>query len=227
MQQQQQPSPKVGHTPCWAPDLSSTADLIACIQQSLSAVKQNSTTVLEDFLHADLHSLQRLFGTKRGLAFAAYLELQKRAHETTQIPKRADSPEAVSAWARGRLAALDHEELWSLSINQNAQVLSARKLAQGGSASLSISARDVLRAALKDGAHGLILVHNHPSGDPSPSEADRIFTRTIATAARIVGIALVDHVVVGSQGFVSMKQLGLYDDHCVARNHTESAIFGG
>jgi DNA repair protein RadC len=209
MHQQQGSNSKVGHASCFAPDLSSTADLIACIQQSISAVRQISATVLEDFLHADLHSLQTMFGTKRGLAFAAYLELQKRAHETARIPERAEDPESVSAWARGKLAALDHEELWSLAINQSAKVLSARKLAQGGSASMSISARDVLRAALKDGAHGLILIHNHPSGDPSPSEADRVFTRTIASAARVVGIALVDHIVVGTQGFVSMKQRGL------------------
>jgi DNA repair protein RadC len=209
MQPQKVSHRRIGQASCWAPDLSSTKDLIACIEHNLGTRKPKPATALEDFLHADLHSLQRMFGAKRGFAFAAYLELQRRAHETSQIPEHAEDPEAVSRWASARLAALGHEELWSLCINQSTKVLSARKLAQGGSASMSISARDVLRAALKDGAHGVILVHNHPSGDPSPSEADRIFTRTIAAAARVVGIALVDHIVVGTQGFVSMKQLGL------------------
>ena len=69
--------------------------------------------------------------------------------------------------------------------------------------------REVVRRALELSATALILVHNHPSGDPTPSRADVAMTKTIAEAARPLGIAIHDHLIVGRDGHASLKGLGL------------------
>ena len=69
--------------------------------------------------------------------------------------------------------------------------------------------REVVRRALELSATALILVHNHPSGDPTPSRADIAMTKTIADAARPLGIVIHDHIIVGREGHTSLKGLGL------------------
>jgi DNA repair protein RadC len=72
-----------------------------------------------------------------------------------------------------------------------------------------VGVRDVLRVALREAASSFILVHNHPSGDPTPSEEDVAFTRTIAAGAVLVGTPLVDHVVIAREHASSLFDLGL------------------
>ena len=69
----------------------------------------------------------------------------------------------------------------------------------------------MFRPAIVAGAHGIILTHNHPSGDPSPSEADLRITRTLMQAGRILGIAVEDHVIMGRRSFRSLRDLGEMD----------------
>jgi DNA repair protein RadC len=163
--------------------------------------------VLQDFKHRNAATLERHFGATLGLAYGALFELERRARAVPPPPKF-ESAANVYAWAKDRLGPLEHEELWSLSLTRAGRLLSAQRLAQGGSASLSIPTRDILRVALRDGAHGLLLVHNHPSGEVIPSEEDRWFTTSVQAAANVVGLSLLDHVVVSSEGYWSMRESG-------------------
>jgi DNA repair protein RadC len=72
-----------------------------------------------------------------------------------------------------------------------------------------VAPRDPLRAALREGASAFVLVHNHPSGDPTPSREDISFTAAVADAARVVATPLVDHVIVTRSEFASMLELNL------------------
>jgi DNA repair protein RadC len=74
---------------------------------------------------------------------------------------------------------------------------------------MHVGARDVLRAALREAASAFLLVHNHPSGDPSPSDEDVAFTRAVAEGAGTVGTPLLDHVIVAKRRTTSMLDLGL------------------
>jgi DNA repair protein RadC len=94
-------------------------------------------------------------------------------------------------------------------LSRSGRMIRARRLAQGGSASLSISARDVLCAALRDNAHGVILLHNHPGGDAIPSEHDQWFTTAIQAACNIAGLTLLDHIIVADQAYRSLRQMGV------------------
>ncbi|HRG97996.1 MAG TPA: JAB domain-containing protein [Polyangiaceae bacterium] len=133
------------------------------------------------------------------------LALGRRAQASLDEPRpHVDDSAAVAQWARGRLAYLEHEELWLLALDGRNRVLAARCLARGGPHALSLAPKDVLVQGLRENARALVLVHNHPSGDPTASEADARFTREVADAGAIVGMPLLDHVVVAGARFSSV-----------------------
>jgi DNA repair protein RadC len=142
-------------------------------------------------------------GRARAARLRAALELARRvdrAQITGDSLILGDSAK-VAAWARARLMALDHEELWMLALDGRSELRGARRVAAGGHHGLAVAPRDVLRAALLEGASAFVLVHNHPSGDPKPSAEDVAFTHRIFESAEVVGVPLLDHVIVGRSGF--------------------------
>ena len=152
-------------------------------------------------------------GRVRAVRLAASIELGRRAIMAASLEAARKFPhqDAVVAWARPRLAALDHEELWVLALDGRQGLRAARRVASGGIQGLHIGVRDVLRVALKEAAEAFVLVHNHPSGDPAPSNEDIAFTKTVGEGALVVGTPLLDHVIVARQHSSSMLELGLID----------------
>jgi DNA repair protein RadC len=114
---------------------------------------------------------------------------------------RMNRPDDVYAWARPRLAHLDHEELWALALDCRCRLKAARRITRGGLSEIHVRVRDVLRVVLGEGASMFVLVHNHPSGDPSPSREDREVTRELHEAATLIDTPLVDHLVVARHGY--------------------------
>lgn len=114
---------------------------------------------------------------------------------------RSPAPEALRR-AEDVVSAVLHlatcrvEELWLIAVDPGLRMSGRRRVAQGGRASCAIDPIDVLRAAIEDGASGLFIVHNHPSGDPTPSDADLRFTRRLEAQATLLGLALHDHLVI-------------------------------
>lgn len=137
---------------------------------------------------------------------AAAMELARRALGAADDARLANA-HAVASWARW-METLDHEELWLLALDGRSGLRAARRVAQGGLSGLHVPVADPLRVALREGARAAVLVHNHPSGDAEPSEADLAFTKRVVAAAEIVGVPLVDHVIVARSGHVSMLERG-------------------
>lgn len=119
------------------------------------------------------------------------------------------SPETVFAWARPRLSSLLHEEVWVLSVDSRSRFLAAHAIARGGAHACGLLPRDALAPPLLHGASGFILVHNHPSGDPTPSAEDIRLTQALGRAGESLGLPLLDHVVAGGAAFISFRQQGL------------------
>jgi DNA repair protein RadC len=150
-------------------------------------------------------------GPAKAARLAAALELGRRAVQVAALeasPRLFDGA-AVVAWAKPRLATLDHEELWVLALDGRHGLRAARRAASGGIHGLHVGVRDVLRLALREAASAFVLVHNHPSGDPQPSDEDMAFTKAVLEGAAAVGTPLLDHVIIARQRSSSMLDLGL------------------
>jgi DNA repair protein RadC len=158
-------------------------------------------------------------GPAKGARVAAAIELGRRA-TTLAVPARMSSAADVADWARARIVSLDHEELWILALDGASRLRAARRVAMGGLHGVHVTTRDPLRVALREGASAFVLVHNHPSGDPTPSADDIDFTDRIGQAAELVGTPLVDHVVVARDGWRSIG--GMQESHA-ARGRTARA----
>ncbi len=163
-------------------------------------------------LSPHLLALQRGVGPAKAARLAAAVELGRRwwLAELTPHATILQSFTSVVHWAREHVATLDHEELWSLALDGRNRLLHARCVARGGQHGCAVAARDILRVALRDGASGLVVVHNHPSGDPRPSVEDITMTTALVTACEAVGLPLLDHVIVAAQAAVSLFELGIF-----------------
>ncbi|WP_061292020.1 JAB domain-containing protein [Azotobacter vinelandii] len=104
----------------------------------------------------------------------------------------------------------DHEHgvFALLLLDSKNRVIGFRELFRGTLDGASVYPREVLKTVLEHNAAAVVLVHNHPSGDPAPSQADRRLTRTLKIALDLVGTRTLDHIVVGREGFVSLAQQG-------------------
>lgn len=139
-------------------------------------------------------------------ALSAAFELGRRLEmERAGTRSRFASAEEIAAWATPRLASLAHEELWMLALDGRGHLRGARCVARGGLHGASLRAADPIRAALRADASAFVLVHNHPSGDPTPSKEDVALTAAVAAASAVVGVLLLDHVVVARSGFACVS----------------------
>ena len=153
-------------------------------------------------LEARLDSALNAPSTARRIV--ATFKLGRRVTAERASPEVITNSADVAAWAMPRLGSLDHEELWLLALDGRAHVRAVRCVAKGGLHGMGVRPADPLRFALRAAASGFVLVHNHPSGDPTPSREDVVFTRRIGDAASVVGVPLLDHVVVAASGFASV-----------------------
>ena len=149
-------------------------------------------------------------GLAKALRILAAFELGRRLHceEGPQKP-RLDSPELVAAYLTPRHATLPSEVFGILALDSKHRLLGEKIVATGGRHSVSVTPADVFQAALPYRPRSVVAFHNHPSGDPQPSEEDKALTYRLARSGEVLGIALVDHIVLGGQTFASFKQLGL------------------
>lgn len=179
----------------WGPEFLGGSELASIIGEGLEA---------DWLLGASFHELRLRLGESRGDAIGAALELGRRASMVPLPREILSDPDAVANWAICRLAHLRHEELWLLSTDARGGLLSARKVAQGSVHGLSVRIADILRSAIREGASGFLLVHNHPGGDPTPSPEDLHLTANVAEAGAVLGVTLLDHLVVAGSAFYSI-----------------------
>lgn len=124
---------------------------------------------------------------------------------------KAEHSEQGAAIAQAMLDALPHEEIIAILLNGANAVIGVVKIGQGGLHGCSLTPADVLRPAIIAGARAIILAHNHPSGDPTPSSEDVGFTQVVRAACEVVGLTLLDHLIVTGKGrpWASMLERGL------------------
>ena len=117
-------------------------------------------------------------------------------------------PKQVFSHLQTLLQYHEHEVFALLLLDTKHRVISFRELFRGTIDGASVYPREVVKIALEQNAAAVILVHNHPSGDPEPSQADRSLTRTLREALNLIGVRTLDHIIVGSDGCKSLAEQG-------------------
>jgi len=157
-------------------------------------------------------------GMVKALRLLGGIELGRRyVYRAGRRSEPLGSSAAVFARFGPVLGGLDTEELWVMSVDARNMVRGCRRVSLGGSHACGLAPRDILRSAVVDGAVGLVMVHNHPSGNPSPSMDDIMMTKRVMAAADLVGITLVDHLIITTNDeYRSMLDLGLIPERMPA-----------
>ena len=140
-------------------------------------------------------------------------------YEVSTNPNRADNPLVtiscpgdVYALLRDEMAGLAQEQLRVLLLDTRNHVIGQRVIYQGTVNECLVRPAEVLRPAVVEGVPNIIVVHNHPSKDPTPSPEDTRATRELNQACKLLGVKLLDHVVIGGDHSASIKDLGHIDD---------------
>ena len=155
-------------------------------------------------------------GETKAIQLKAAFELARRLAESARAALRViASPADAAACVREVFRLLDREEFQVLLLSTKNALLKVCPVSRGSLNASVVEPREVFKDAITASAAGMILVHNHPSGDPTPSSEDIAVTRRLVKAGELLGIAVHDHIILGKrltgcdQDFVSLKELGL------------------
>ncbi|MEX0981542.1 MAG: DNA repair protein RadC [Bacteroidales bacterium] len=200
----------------------SNAELIALLIGS-GTKEMNAVDLSRNLLASvsnNLHELSRLgpvelvkikgIGTAKAITLMAAIELGSRKNNSYAEEKVSikDSQTAYEL-LYPVIGELEHEEFWIIILNRAHKVIKTEKISQGGLTGTVIDTRMILKHALDKRATSLIISHNHPSGNKTPSEADINITKKIKNAAEIMDINVLDHVIVAGQTYFSFADEGL------------------
>jgi DNA repair protein RadC len=166
----------------------------------LRALLMEHPDVLVEHHGLDSHTAARLM---------AAVELSRRLGGSTEKRPRLATPQAIYDWVRHRLVGLRTETFHVLCLNSRNVLIRHVCVAHGSVDQCQVDPREALAPAVACRATGIVLVHNHPSGDPEPSVNDVALTRQLREGARLLCIRLLDHLVLGESGYVSMLTRGL------------------
>lgn len=158
---------------------------------------------------SDLTSIHGI-GPARAVTIAAALELGRRRKlaEVPDVPQIRSSKDVADIF-QPILADLPHEEFWILFLNRSNRVINRMKLSQGGVSGTVTDVRMVMKRAIEYLASGIIVCHNHPSGNLNPSESDTKITQKIKEAGNLMDIQLLDHLIISDKDYYSFADNGL------------------
>lgn len=174
--------------------------------------------LLKDFhglrgLHrASYQELKRAHGVgpAKAAQIQAAIELGRRlAQAAPQERPVIHAPSDAADLVMYEMSALPQEHLRVIALNTRNQVLDIVEIYKGSANSAQVRAAEIFKALIQRDATAFILVHNHPSGDPTPSSDDVALTRAIREGGKLLDITLLDHLVIGANRFVSLKERGL------------------
>lgn len=178
--------------------------------------KAGSLTSLLRWSAEDFQQIHGI-GTVKSLQLIAVMDLARRILKADDTQAAIfDSPTVVAEHFKTITPGLEVEKFWALCLDRKNRLIRCVEVTSGTATSALVHPREVFRQAIKVSASAIIAVHNHPSGDPAPSRADIQVTRQLREAAKVIGIDLLDHIVVGNRandpqgiGLYSFNEAGL------------------
>jgi len=174
---------------------------------------------LDSLSRATIAELRQVKGIGRDKAVAlksAFTLARRMAEEIRQESPTLDTPDRVADLLRERNRSYDVENFQVVLLNTRRKLIRVDNISQGTLDTILVHPREVFKAAIAANAAAIVLVHNHPSGDPTPSEADIKVTRDLIRAGQLLKIDVLDHVILGratqerSRDYVSLRELGYF-----------------
>lgn len=200
----------------------STSELLALIIRTGNSSK-SAVQLAEDVLaysakelgslrEADVQELTEIdgIGSTKACSIVASLELARRllGREPDEPRISMKNPESVANLLMEDMRGLKQEHLVALLLNAKCEIESRITVSMGELTSTVVHPREVFHPAIRKGAAGIILAHNHPSGDPTPSQDDIQSTKRIMEVSKLVGIRLLDHLIIGDGRYISLRNEG-------------------
>jgi DNA repair protein RadC len=171
-------------------------------------------TKLAQVSFTDLQQVKGVGKSRAAAIKSAFLLAQRLSNETIPESPLMDQPEMVAALLRERNRLYTVEVLQLVLVNTRRRLLAVQNISHGTLDTILVHAREVFAAAIAHRASAIILAHNHPSGDPTPSEADIKVTRDLVRAGQLLNINVLDHIILGQatterpKDFLSLRELG-------------------
>lgn len=188
---------------------SANESAVALSHRILSSVKQ-SLTALGKLSLQELKSFKGI-GEAKAISILAATELGKRqSTETPDVQPRMGNARNVFLLMQPFIGDLTYEEFWVLYLSSANRVLHKSRLSSGGITHTTVDIRLLLKTALLQGAVGIILVHNHPSGNVTPSADDIALTRKVSEASKLLDIKLIDHIIISEKEYYSLLESGVF-----------------
>lgn len=196
-----------------------TSELLALIirtgNQGKSAIQLAEEVISYSYSEAgnlrniDVQELKEVegIGVSKACSIVASMEFAKRINSESTLATRPviRHPETAAALLMEEMRHLKQERLVALLLNVKCELESKEIISIGQLSSATIHPRDVFRPAIRKSAAAILLAHNHPSGDPTPSEDDIASTKRLAEVAELMGIRLVDHIIIGDGCYTSLR----------------------
>ena len=164
----------------------------------------------------DLRKIPGIGRDKAATLVAAFALARRMEQERCEESPVLDNPLTVVGFMRESARLKNVEEFQVLLLNTRKRLIRAEKISEGTLDTILVHPREVFRSAISANAAGIILVHNHPSGDPTPSDADIKVTRDLIRAGQLLKIEVVDHIIIGrataerTKDFSSLRELGYF-----------------
>lgn len=188
---------------------------------SLAGALLDKTGSLSRLMHWTRHDFMQIhgIGSVKAAQLVTVMELVRRViqeWDSESSSTQFNSAETISQYFRSRIAGLDVEKFWVLCLDRKNRLIHLCEATSGTATGSLVHPREVFRDAIRINATAIIIAHNHPSGDPAPSQADIQITKQLNEAARTINIDLLDHVILGKRandssklGFYSFRDTGL------------------
>lgn len=184
-------------------------DTAVSIAQKILTTANNNLNQLGRYSINDLTKMKGI-GPAKAITIMAALELGRRRKQSEVLQrKQITSSNDVIELLKPTLGDLPHEEFWVILLNRANRIIAQIKVSEGGYTSTTVDVRKIMRAALEHQAIGLILCHNHPSGNQNPSTDDINITSKIKQAAKTLDLNLLDHVIITAGECYSMADNSL------------------
>ncbi|MEF9985663.1 MAG: DNA repair protein RadC [Bacteroidales bacterium] len=179
------------------------------LARNILATANNNLTVLKKFTFEDLKKFNGI-GVGKALSILACFELSKRTDmEQTPINAQIYSSKSAAQAVAPILKDIAHEECWVLYLNRGNKLIGKEKVTSGGVSSTIVDVKIIIKKAISKLASSIILVHNHPSGNKTPGDHDKIQTKRLKNAAQMCEIELLDHLIIAGDNYYSFSDEGI------------------